>query len=51
MLLMGRRFETGANWLGDAGEYCGYTGEYCDTGVLPNCEYGDKTGENCEAGV
>ena len=51
LLLPGRRSETGAGWLGDAGEYCGDTGEDCDAGVLPNCEYGGDTGENCEAGV
>ena len=51
LLLLGRRSETGAGWLGDAGEYCGETGENCDAGVLPNCEYCGETGENCEAGV
>ena len=51
MLLLGRLSETGAGWLGDAGEYCGETGENCDAGVLPNCEYCGETGENCEAGV
>ena len=50
LLLPGRRSETGAGWLGDAGEYCGDTGEDCDAGVL-NCEYGGETVENCEAGV
>ena len=34
LLLPGRRSETGAGWLGDAGEYCGDTGEDCDAGVL-----------------
>ena len=51
LLLLGRRSETGAGWLSDAGEYCGDTGEECDAGVLLNCEYGGDTGENCEAGV
>ena len=51
MLLLGRRSETGAGWLSDAGEYCGDTGEDGDAGVLLNCEYGGDTGENCEAGV
>ena len=51
MLLLGRRSETGAGWLSDAGEYCGDTGEDCDAGALLNCEYGGDTGENCEAGV
>ena len=51
LLLPGRRSETGAGWLGDAGEYCGDTGEDCDAGALLNCEYGGDTGENCEAGV
>ena len=51
MILLGRRSEIGASWLGDAGEYCGDTGEDCDAGVLPNFEYGGDTGENCEAGV
>ena len=51
LLLPGRRSETGAGWLGDAGEYCGETGADCDAGVLPNCEYCGETGENCEAGV
>ena len=46
LLLPGRRSETGAGWLGDAGEYCGDTGEDCDAGVLLNCEYGGDTGEN-----
>ena len=50
LLLPGRRSDTGAGWLGDAGEYCGDTGEDCDAGVL-NCEYGGETVENCEAGV
>ena len=50
MLLLGRRSETGAGRLSDAGEYCGDTGEDCDAGVL-NCEYGGETVENCEAGV
>ena len=49
--LVGRRFETGAGWLSDAGEYCGDTGEDRDAGALLNCEYGGDTGENCEAGV
>ena len=48
---LGRRSETGAGWLSDAGEYCGDTGEDCDAGALLNCEYGGETGENCEAGV
>ena len=43
--------ETGAGWLGDAGEYCGETRENCDAVVLTNCEYCGETGENCEAGV
>ena len=47
LLLLGRRSETGASRLGDAGEY--YTREDCDAGVLSNCEYGGDTGENCEA--
>ena len=51
MLLLGRRSETGAGWLGDAGEYCGDTGEDCDAGVLRTCEYSGERGENCEAGV
>ena len=51
LLLPGRRSETGAGRLGDAGEYCGDTGEDCDAGALLNCEYGGDTGENCEAGV
>ena len=33
LLLPGRRSETGAGWLGDAGEYCGDTGENCEAGV------------------
>ena len=34
-LLVGRRSETDPSWLGcDAGEYCGETGENCETGVL-----------------
>ena len=49
--LVGRRSETGAGWLSDAGEYCGDTGEDCDADALLNCEYGGDTGENCEAGV
>ena len=48
---LGRRSETGAGWLSDAGEYCGDTGVDCDAGALLNCEYGGETGENCEAGV
>ena len=51
LLFLGRRSETGAGWLSDAGEYCGDTGEDCDAGALLNCEYGGDTGENCEAGV
>ena len=51
LLLLGRRSETGAGWLGDAGEYCGETRENCDAVVLTNCEYCGETGENCEAGV
>ena len=51
LLFLGRRSETGASWLSDAGEYCGDTGEDWDAGVLLNCEYGGDTGENCEAGV
>ena len=51
LLFLGRRSETGAGWLSDAGEYCGDTGEDCDAGALLNCEYGGETGENCEAGV
>ena len=47
----GRRSETGADWLSDAGEYCGDTGEDCDADALLNCEYGGDTGDNCEAGV
>ena len=27
---LGRRSETGAGWLSEAGEYCGDTGEDCD---------------------
>ena len=38
LLLLGRRSETGAGWLSDAGEYCGDTGEDCDAGVIINCE-------------
>ena len=30
LLLLGRRSETGAGWLSDAGEYCGDTGEDCN---------------------
>ena len=45
-LLPGRRSETGAGWLGDAGEYCGDTGEDCDADALLNCEYGGDTGIN-----
>ena len=51
MRVLGRRSETGAGWLSDAGEYCGDTGEDCDADALLNCEYGGDTGENCEAGV
>ena len=51
LLFLGRRSETGAGWLSDAGEYCGDTGEDCDADALLNCEYGGDTGENCEAGV
>ena len=51
MRFLGRRSETGAGWLSDAGEYCGDTGEDCDADALLNCEYGGDTGENCEAGV
>ena len=51
LLFLGRRSETGAGWLSDAGEYCGDTGEDCDAGVLRNCEYSGETRENCEAGV
>ena len=45
LLFLGRRSETGAGWLSDAGEYCGDTGEDCDAGALLNCEYGGDTGE------
>ena len=34
LLLPGRRSETGAGWLVDAGEYCGDAGEDCDAGVF-----------------
>ena len=51
LLFLGRRSETGAGWLSDAGEYCGDTGEDCDAGVLLNCKYGGDTVEKCEAGV
>ena len=36
LLLLGRRSGTDAGWLGDAGTYCGETGENCDAGVLPS---------------
>ena len=42
LLLVGRRPETDAGWLGsDAGEYCGETGEDCEAGVLSSCEPGE----------
>ena len=42
LLLVGRRSETDPSWLGcDAGEYCGETGENCETGVLSTCEQGE----------